>query len=727
MAWIGVLVLAAVLAVVGLALWISGLQAAANVAQLAALVLAVPGLVVPLMAWSRRSSIVASLRPSTIDLAREVLANLVKDAWGREASLRSVYPPDPIPVRWKLTERPGVMDHPQLVARGPLRFTGTSGDVQKLAGQFRNLRKRRLVILGRSGGGKTTLALQLALELAEAPGPDDPIPVILPLLSWDTERYPVLQDWLTVRLGEDYPALRSQELGGDAARALIMKGRVLPVLDGMDELTVIARTAALVALNRSLRDDDQLILTSRTDEFMAAVTDAGEVLSGAAVIEPDAISPFSAASYLAICMPPGHDERWEQLLDRLRTGREAALAELTSVPLGLWLIRAVYIDARPRPDPTALLGPDLQTSDALRTHLFEQLIPAIVGRRDPSLVTAENLRPHNQWDADQASRWMAVLAFHFAAAGPRDRPGEIAWWRLGAHAFGRRTLASVAGIAFGGAFALAGGVAGGITGGLGFGLACGLMSGLLGGSAVAGVALPGSIPGSTDNPLLKDWIDEEPTGAYFRLRGKTHRLIILIAGAVVHTVIVALLSGLIGGVGIGLIGGVGLVHGAMIAVLVGLVSGATTGLAQVLLMWAEEPALTHPAATPVTSWRGDRILTSLRITLALLAVAAGSAIGARMAPGILAGAVIGFLVTSMAIILVAMSPHAWLVSVAAIQRFAWSRQLPVRLMTFLDDAHRLGLLRAVGPTYQFRHAELQQYLIARYQQDAGPSPHPAVR
>ena len=31
-------------------------------------------------------------------------------------------------------------------------------------------------------------------------------------------------------------------------------------------------------------------------------------------------------------------------------------------------------------------------------------------------------------------------------------------------------------------------------------------------------------------------------------------------------------------------------------------------------------------------------------------------------------------------------------------------------MPFLDDAHRLGLLRAVGPLYQFRHVELQAYL-----------------
>jgi hypothetical protein len=31
-------------------------------------------------------------------------------------------------------------------------------------------------------------------------------------------------------------------------------------------------------------------------------------------------------------------------------------------------------------------------------------------------------------------------------------------------------------------------------------------------------------------------------------------------------------------------------------------------------------------------------------------------------------------------------------------------------MAVLEDRHRLGLLRAIGPAYQFRHAELQDHL-----------------
>lgn len=35
-----------------------------------------------------------------------------------------------------------------------------------------------------------------------------------------------------------------------------------------------------------------------------------------------------------------------------------------------------------------------------------------------------------------------------------------------------------------------------------------------------------------------------------------------------------------------------------------------------------------------------------------------------------------------------------------------------RLLAFLDDAYRLGLLRIAGPAYQFHHAKFQDHLAA---------------
>ncbi|WP_165966637.1 hypothetical protein [Actinomadura sp. 7K507] len=58
--------------------------------------------------------------------------------------------------------------------------------------------------------------------------------------------------------------------------------------------------------------------------------------------------------------------------------------------------------------------------------------------------------------------------------------------------------------------------------------------------------------------------------------------------------------------------------------------------------------------------------------------------------------------------------RAWLAYLVASFWLARQRRLPRSLMTFLDDAHRLGLLRTVGPVYQLRHAELHDHLAAAY-------------
>jgi hypothetical protein len=53
-------------------------------------------------------------------------------------------------------------------------------------------------------------------------------------------------------------------------------------------------------------------------------------------------------------------------------------------------------------------------------------------------------------------------------------------------------------------------------------------------------------------------------------------------------------------------------------------------------------------------------------------------------------------------------------------RLSRTGRLPRKLMHFLDDAHRLGLLRTVGPIYQFRHAELQDHLATTSDQQQTP-------
>jgi hypothetical protein len=56
--------------------------------------------------------------------------------------------------------------------------------------------------------------------------------------------------------------------------------------------------------------------------------------------------------------------------------------------------------------------------------------------------------------------------------------------------------------------------------------------------------------------------------------------------------------------------------------------------------------------------------------------------------------------------------RAWGAFVACRLLLAVRGQMPLRLMSFLGDAHQRGVLRQAGAVYQFRHARLQDRLVS---------------
>ncbi|TDB96617.1 NACHT domain-containing protein [Actinomadura sp. 7K534] len=698
-----------------------GLQDSANRAQLTGgFLLAAAVAWTGVAVWSRRRSREARTIPGPADLeqAAALLAQIVEHQWKEEAALRSLDDPDPIPVTWQLVQAPGLMDHHVSIedtaaaAAGRMQWQASSAAVPALADRFRSTRRRRLVILGAAGMGKTTLAVQLLLHLLKTRTPDEPVPVLLPIAGWDTTEHLRLHEWLAERLLQDYPALRSDQIGAPAVNALTAGGHILPVLDGLDELSPTAQAQVITALNRSLGGDDQLILTSRTLEFADAVAEAGDVITSAAVMEARPLEPAEAADYLELTLPPVPAPTWHQILTELRTTPTSPIAQITKTPLGLWLLRTVYI--APGADPAPLADPArFPTPAALQTHLFDQLIPAVITARPPSKDPADHFRPRKRRDPEDTRRWLAYLAHiltHPRNSDSTPRTRDLAWWHLARHAlppkqFKRRVRAlirfvtgSTAGLSSSLVVGLSVGPEGRTPVDLMIWLVAWLLTGLVVGLAigvlVSFLVTAASRPWSHDEPGIANLNGRITISLTRRVVGSvalilTFAIFLIIAGSSIRDVIVILTIGFI------------------------------ASLAAIIIDWLENPIPSDRPNTPLTTWRGDRLLNITRIIV--VALPAGCAIG--VAVFLLSDATSAFLLggASGPLIGLAMSNHrAWVAYRIVVRHLAKRGLAPRDLMRFLDDAHKLGLLRAVGPVYQFRHAEFQDHLASAHQ--AAPPP-----
>ncbi|WP_247707044.1 NACHT domain-containing protein, partial [Streptomyces liliiviolaceus] len=218
--------------------------------------------------------------------AADDLASAVQRQWREEAALRRLNDPYPLPVRWRPAE-PQLMESwrslvrlattgvgraasasPSGWAPGPEELTGGGGELVKV---LASVPTGRLVLLGDPGSGKSMLLVRLVLDLLARRRHGDPVPVLVPLASWDPDRED-LDLWLEQRLGIDYPWLGDPGRTGTArARELLDAGAILLVLDGLDEIPDRVRGRAIARINDALghRPDLGMVLSSRSAPFAA--------------------------------------------------------------------------------------------------------------------------------------------------------------------------------------------------------------------------------------------------------------------------------------------------------------------------------------------------------------------------------------------------------------------------------------------------------------------------
>jgi NACHT domain len=308
-----------------------------------------------------------------LDQATEELSMAVQKQWRDEEKFRRLQDPFPLPVSWAPADA-AVTDHWENVW-GQL----TAGESAHLDGQlshvidvFAQVPSGRLVVLGKPGAGKTVLTLRFTLDLLERRQPRDRVPVIFSLASWHPGQQS-LHAWMSERLTTDYPALGALAVSGSTcASELVHAGRVLPVLDGLDEIPESLRGAAMQRLNAAFDYDSPVVLTCRADEYRETV-DAADVFTAAAVVELQSLSLDDLADYLPRTTRQVHHHggdlttKWAPVLAYLRENPDQpvaqTVAEVLSIPLMTSMARAAYSDTSA--DPIHLLNDRFADPDSL--------------------------------------------------------------------------------------------------------------------------------------------------------------------------------------------------------------------------------------------------------------------------------------------------------------------------------------------------------------------------
>lgn len=286
-------------------------------------------LIILLVIWSQRSSWRAeddrdsemSASPEALEAAAEALAVTTRHDLDVELSSRRLG---------------GVIDlaltrHPRDRSSDPLAVSRLSG----VASAWRD-RTRRLIVVGAAGSGKSTALSLLTRQLLPGHPLHGPVPVMVNLSTWDP-RSEHLDDAIRHRLaalpGSTITRRRAVRRRRGVPIDLVSTRRVLPVLDGLDELPKDMWPDAQLGLAAALEAPDrEFILACSADAFDDLVPSECIHVGGTRVVSIEPVDLDSVIDHLW-ASPLGGGERWEPVFDYLRSHPHSPLAVALSSPL----------------------------------------------------------------------------------------------------------------------------------------------------------------------------------------------------------------------------------------------------------------------------------------------------------------------------------------------------------------------------------------------------------
>ena len=217
-----------------------------------------------------------------------------------------------------------------------------------------------LLILGAPGTGKTTLLLELAEDLLNRAELDDDqlMPVVFNLSSWAVKRQE-LAKWMIAELNT------RSEVPKAVAQQWVENDKIIPLLDGLDEVAAEHRDACVEAINAYRRDHGliPIAVCSRVADYESLK--AKLRLRGAVMVQ--ALSKQQVENYLA--RVGGSVRPLQAALQN-----EPSLWELVQTPLMLWVALLAYryspgeVSQQPSPEQQ-------------RNQLFARFVDAMFKRR----------------------------------------------------------------------------------------------------------------------------------------------------------------------------------------------------------------------------------------------------------------------------------------------------------------------------------------------------------
>ncbi|MFJ8828286.1 NACHT domain-containing protein [Streptomyces sp. NPDC102467] len=744
------------------------------------------------MAWAAFRADRVEAGATSVEALTDRLAETIARQWSDEATVRRINDPYPLPVAWQfeadLAEEWGLLCEmaanwpggpPGDRTRWPASPADLAGAGPGIGRVFSDLiPTRRLVVLGGPGAGKSVLMMQLLQDLLSRRASGQPVPVLLSLASWNPEQQR-LRQWLAAELRRTYPGLAAPApvpaTAGtvpDLATLLVDTDRVLPLLDGLDELPADWHAPALDAINQDLAAGQPIALATRTPDYQRALSHGSIRINGSAAIALQPLNAREAAAYLrrdAGGAGTRGPARWDTVTAQL--GTTTPVGRALGTPINLFLARTIY---NPRPGagpvPPAIEPAELcdtfrfPSRAAVEDHLFSAYIPAAYAPH-PS-------RP-SRWNAEQATRALTYLAT-FQEAHRAGSP-DLAWWELAGAPTARLTARGEGPPRFTDATRSAL-VAWAVTAlltdvSVTVGEAVSSHSATDTALAPLQALIPSILLGGICAFFTGSFaaVSKRHAGQRTRLRWRPAAALSVLVGAPVAALSFTALASL----------GAGVVGPALLAVLLGTGVGFTTVLGAPRIvphpamrirprrglwggfvaggfgaiaafrtdtLWTGLPTLflvcwvitnmfmlSTPAPVlqgtlgPGALYHHDRasflaVVTSVTLGLAtMIAILTGDMLStASIISGVCGGLAIA--------LSYGLGSTAWPYLTLIRSWLTLQGHLPPRLLPFLKDAHEnRGVLRRAGPVYQFRHVELQRHLGQRLADEPEATPAQIAR